>query len=317
MAQHLKEVIVSDIVHETPTIITIHLSMPDGTPIGHYTPGAHIDVEGPTAITRQYSLCGRPDGDDAYMLAVKREENSRGGSAALHTLQVGDRLKISEPRNLLSIAEDASHHVLIAGGIGITPMHSMARYLDVREGNFDLHYFASSEEDAAFLPILQEKCPTKLHAHLGITRQEQTQILTEVRESAPAGSHVYVCGPEGFMDKVIEIMSARFDEAEIHLENFHAAEIDESENTAFLVELDGEEYEVPADRSVVDVLNEHGAEIDTSCEEGICGTCIMSVLEGEPEHRDNVLTAAEKNANETMAVCVSRSRTPRLVLDYF
>lgn len=313
----LKEVVVSDIVHETPTIVTIYLTMPDGTPIGHYTPGAHIDVVGPTSLTRQYSLCGRPDGDDAYMVAIKREDNSRGGSEALHSLKVGDRLKISEPRNLISIDDSATHHVLIAGGIGITPMHSIARYLDVREGNYDLHYFASSEEDAAFLPILQEKCPEKLHAHLGITRGEQTEILEGVRRDAPEGSHIYLCGPQGFMDKVTEIMSERFDAAEIHFENFHASEIDDSDNTAFVVELDGEEYEVPADRSVVDVLNENGADIDTSCEEGICGTCIMSVLEGTPEHRDNVLTQAEKDANETMAVCVSRSKDPKLVLDYF
>lgn len=313
----MKEVIVSDIVHETPTIVSIYLSLPDGTPIGHYTPGAHIDVEGPTAITRQYSLCGRPDGDDAYMLAVKREDSSRGGSEALHTLQVGDRLKISEPRNLISIAEDATHHILIAGGIGITPMHSMARYMDVRDISFELHYFASSEEEAAFLPILREKVPDKLHAHLGISREQQSNVLEELVRNAPEGSHVYLCGPQGFMEKVTDIVSTRFAEEEIHFENFHAAEIDESDNTAFVVELEGEEYDVPADRSIVDVLNENGAGIDTSCEEGICGTCIMSVLAGTPDHRDNVLTKAEREANETMAVCVSRTRDPKLVLDYY
>ena len=313
----MKEVIVSDIVHETPTIVSIYLSLPDGTPIGHYTPGAHIDVEGPTAITRQYSLCGRPDGDDAYMLAVKREDSSRGGSEALHTLQVGDRLKISEPRNLINIAEDATHHILIAGGIGITPMHSMARYMDVRDISFELHYFASSEEEAAFLPILREKVPDKLHAHLGISREQQSNVLEELVRNAPEGSHAYLCGPQGFMEKVTDIVSTRFAEEEIHFENFHAAEIDESDNTAFVVELEGEEYDVPADRSIVDVLNKNGAGIDTSCEEGICGTCIMSVLAGTPDHRDNVLTKAEREANETMAVCVSRTRDPKLVLDYY
>lgn len=313
----MKEVIVSDIVHETPTIVSIYLTLPDGTPIGHYTPGAHIDVEGPTAITRQYSLCGRPDGDDAYMLAVKREEVSRGGSEALHTLQVGDRLKISEPRNLINIAADATHHILIAGGIGITPMHSMTRYMDVRDISFELHYFASSEEEAAFLPILREKVPGKLHAHLGISREQQSEVLDELVRNAPDGSHVYLCGPEGFMEKVTGIVSTRFSEEEIHFENFHAAELDDSDNTAFVVELEGEEYDVPAERSIVDVLNENGAGIDTSCEEGICGTCIMTVLAGTPDHRDNVLTKAEREANETMAVCVSRTRDPKLVLDYY
>lgn len=314
----LKEVIVSDIVHETPSIISIYLSMPDGTPIGHYTPGAHIDVEGPTAITRQYSLCGRPDGDDAYVVAVKREPDSRGGSAALHELKVGDTLKISESRNLITIATEAEHHVLIAAGIGITPMLSIARYLDVRDGSFELHYFASSEEQAAFLPVLMEKCPEKLHAHMGVTRDEQNKIIEDMARSAEPGSHVYVCGPQGFMEKVVALCSSRFRPEEIHLENFHAAELgDDVENTPFVVELDGESYDVPADRSIVDVLNENGAEIDTSCREGICGTCIMEVLEGIPEHRDNVLTAAEKEANETIATCISRARSPKIVLDYY
>lgn len=313
----MKEVIVTDLVYETPTIISIHLAKLDGTPIGHYVPGAHIDVEGPTAVTRQYSLCGRPDGDDAYVVAVKREPASRGGSEALHQLSVGDHLKISEPRNLIGIADQASHHILIAGGIGITPMHSMARYMDVRDISFELHYFASSEEEAAFLPLLREKCPEKLHAHLGISREKQSEVLKDLVRNAPEGSHAYLCGPDGFMNKVTEILSERFSKDEIHFENFHAAEIDDSQNSSFSVELDGEEYEIPADRSIVDVLNENGAGIDTSCEEGICGTCIMSVLEGTPEHRDNVLTPSEREANETMAICVSRTKEPKLVLDYF
>jgi ferredoxin-NADP reductase len=315
----LKEVVVTDLVHETPSILSIHLALPDGTPVGHYTPGAHIDVEGPTAITRQYSLCGRPDGDDAYVVAVKRETDSRGGSAALHTLKVGDRLKVSEPRNLLSMDDSALHHVLIAAGIGITPMLSLARYMDVRDISFELHYFASAAEDAAFLPILMEKCPEKLHAHLGITRDEQTAVMEGIVASAPEGSHAYLCGPGGFMDKTRELLSPRFADREIHFENFQAdsSGIDTSDDESFTVELEGEEYEIPADRSIVDVLNENGAEIDTSCKEGICGTCIMEVLEGIPEHRDNVLTADEREANETMAVCISRAKTPRLSLDYF
>lgn len=313
----LKEVVVADIVRETPSIISIYLSQADGTPIGHYQPGAHIDVEGPTSITRQYSLCGRPDGDDAYVFAVKREENSRGGSVALHELKVGDRLKISEPRNLLSPVEGAKHHILVAGGIGITPMLSLARWMDVRDISFELHYFASSEEEAAFLPLLKERCPDKLHSHMGVSRELHPAILQKVVDGAPDGTHTYVCGPAGFMDRVREIASTRFADNTIHFENFTPAEIDESTNVGFTVELDGEEYDVPADRSIVDVLNDNGAGIDTSCEEGICGTCIMEVLEGTPEHRDNVLTQSEKDANETMAVCVSRSKTPKLVLDYF
>lgn len=314
----LIDVVVSDIVQETPTIKSFYLSLPDGTPIGHYSPGAHIDVAGPNSQIRQYSLCGRPDGDDAYVLAVKREENSRGGSEALHELKVGDKLKISAPRNLLTLAEGAEHHVLIAGGIGITPMLSLARYMDVRDISFELHYYARNEEEAAFLPLLTEKVPNKLHAHLGVSREEQKRLLHEVVDSTPNNSHLYVCGPSPFMERVQDIALTKLPEDAIHFENFNPAEQPgEQENTEFDVELEGETYHVPADRSIVAVLNEAGCDIDTSCQEGICGTCIMEVVEGTPEHRDNVLTKSEREEGETMAVCVSRTRDSKIVLDYF
>lgn len=314
----LIEVVVADIVQETPTIKTLHLRLPDGTPVGHYVPGAHIDVVGPTSITRQYSLCGRPDGENAFMLAVKREEGGRGGSQALHDLQVGDRLKISKPRNLITIAPDAEHHILVAGGIGITPMLSLARYMDVRDISFELHYFARTEEDAAFLPELTERIPDKLHAHLGINREEQWESLQGLVDDVPDKTHLYTCGPAPFMDRVQEVAVSKIPEDRIHYENFNPAEIDEDQvNTAFDVELEDETYRIPADRSIVEVLNEAGCDIDTSCEEGICGTCIMEVIEGAPEHRDNVLTKSEREAGETMAVCVSRTRDAKLTLDYF
>ncbi|ALG84976.1 PDR/VanB family oxidoreductase [Gordonia phthalatica] len=314
----LIDVVVSRIVEETPTVKTFYLTEPDGTPIGSYSPGAHIDVVGPTAITRQYSLCSRPDGQESFAVAVKREEASRGGSAALHDLKVGDALQISEPRNLLAIDQDATHHVLIAAGIGITPMLSMARYMDVNDIPFDLHYFARTEEDAAFLPLLRDRCPEKLHANLGVSRDRQADLLDEAFTAMPAGAHVYVCGPQGFMDKVVELAEKHVPADAVHFEAFHATDQpDAAENTAFEVELEGETYEVPADKSIAEVLVENGADIDTSCEEGICGTCIMQVICGTPEHRDNVLTKSEKESGELITVCVSRTRDPKLVLDYY
>ena len=314
----LIDVVVTDIVQETPTVKSFQLSRTDGTPLGNYLPGAHIDVVGPTSVTRQYSLCSRPEAGDNFVVAVKREENSRGGSSALHDLKVGDALKISEPRNLLQIAPDAAHHVLVAAGIGITPMLSMARYLDVHEIAFELHYFARTEEDAAFLPLLRDRCPEKLHAHVGVNRDQQDALMDGALTAAPADTHVYVCGPDGFMTKVRAVAGRHVPEDRVHYENFHAAEqTDASENSAFDVELEGQTYHVPADRTIVDVLEENGCDVDTSCQEGICGTCIMQVLGGEPDHRDNVLTAAERTSGEVMAVCVSRCKGPRLVLDYY
>ena len=314
----LIEVVVTEIVQETPTIKSFQLSRTDGTPLGRYLPGAHIDVVGPTAVTRQYSLCSRPEAGDNFVVAVKREESSRGGSAALHDLQVGDTLKISPPRNLLEIAADGAHHILIAAGIGITPMLSMARYMDVHDVSFELHYFARTERDAAFLPLLRERCPQKLHAHLGVGRDEQEALVDAALRNAAEATHVYVCGPDGFMTKMVALAGHYIPADHVHHENFHAAtQPDAGENTAFDVELDGQTYHVPADRSIVEVLEENGCDVDTSCQEGICGTCIMQVLSGAPEHRDNVLTAAEKDSGEVMEVCVSRTWDQRLVLDYY
>lgn len=312
------DVRVSDIYNESPTIKSFRLVRADGTPIGNYTPGAHIDVEGPTSLTRQYSLCGTPEAEDSFVFAVKRAEDSRGGSAALHDLEVGDTLRISAPRNLVSIAQGADHHVLVAAGIGITPMLSLARYMDVHDISFDLYYFARSREQAAFLPVLEEKCPEKLHAYLGMKRDEQSVHIAEVMGNLSPGAHVYVCGPQGFIDKVVGEAEKHLPSEAVHVENFHpTAEVDEANNSAFDVELEDEVYHVPAERSIASVLQENDCDIDTSCEEGICGTCIMEVVEGEPEHRDNVLSKSERESDEVMTVCVSRTRNDKLVLDYY
>ncbi|MGJ3509878.1 PDR/VanB family oxidoreductase [Enemella sp. A6] len=314
----LIEVRVAEIVDETPTVKSFRFERTDGRPLGAYRAGAHVDVVGPTAITRQYSLCSTPDDPNSYIVAIKREETGRGGSAALHELQVGDILKISEPRNLMAVAPDAEHHVLLAAGIGITPMLSMARWMDVHGYSFELHYFARSSEEAAFLPLLQERCPEKLHAHLGFARTEHEGLVRAALAEVPEGSHVYVCGPDGFMEMVEQVSAERFSSDRFHRENFTPTEQPGAEdNSAFEVELDGETYQIPPESSIVEVLNEAGVGIDTSCQEGICGTCIMTVLSGEVEHRDNVLTTDERESGELITTCVSRSRDPKLVLDWY
>lgn len=312
------DVRVAEIIAETPTVKSIRLERVDGLPLGVYQAGAHVDVVGPTAITRQYSLCSTPDDGASYTVAVKREEGGRGGSEAMHALQVGDRLQISAPRNLMAMEPSASHHVLVAAGIGITPMLSLARWMHVHGVPFDLHYFARSAEEAAFLPLLQERCPENLHSHLGLGAANHGDVLRTEFARIPEGSHIYMCGPAGFMDLVREIGAEFVAPEAIHEEAFHAAEQpDASHNSAFEVEFEDEVYQVSADQAIVEVLQANGVEVDTSCEEGICGTCIMTVLEGEPDHRDNVLTASEKEAGDQMAVCVSRAKSDRLVLDYF
>ncbi|WP_213571062.1 PDR/VanB family oxidoreductase [Rhodococcus sp. USK13] len=312
------DVVVSTIVQETSTVRTLYFTRPDGSSVGPYEPGAHVDVVGPTAVTRQYSLCSRPDGRESFAVAVKLTESSRGGSSAMHDLAVGDRVRISNPRNLLRVDEGAAHHVLIAAGIGITPMLSMARHLDVQGISWELHYFARSEEEAAFLPLLRERAPSRVHEHLGVSRADQVGRLTAAFDAAPEGSHVYLCGPTGFMDKIRRHAENYVPADAIHIENFQASETDTSGDSEFDVELDGKVFQVPAGRSIVDVLDEAGVEVDTSCQEGICGTCIMQVLAGTPDHRDNVLSKAERESGTVMAVCVSRSADGgKIVLEHY
>lgn len=314
----LIDVRVAEIIAESATVKSFRLVRADGEPLGVYQAGAHVDVVGPTAITRQYSLCSKPEDPDSYVFAVKREDNSRGGSQALHSLQVGDVIQISEPRNLLKIAEGASHHVLIAAGIGITPMLSMARYLDLHGHDFDLHYFARSTEEAVFLGLLEEKCPQKLHTHLGIPLDAHEGLFREALSDLPDDSHLYMCGPAPFMDLVTDVALEVLPEEHVHKENFSPAQVESTgQDTAFDVELEGETYHIPADRTIVAVLHDAGVEIDTSCQEGICGTCIMEVDEGEVDHRDSVLTKGEKESGELITVCVSRCKSPLLRLDYY
>ena len=166
--------------------------------------------------------------------------------------------------------------------------------------------------------MLQEKCPQKLHPHLGTPLEEHDALLREALADLLEDTHLYMCGPEPFMDMVTQVALEYVDEERIHKENFRPAEQEDTgEETAFDVELEGETFHVPADRTIVDVLREGGADIDTSCQEGICGTCIMEVLEGDIDHRDSVLTKSEKESGELITVCVSRCTSPLLKLDYY
>lgn len=318
----LFKVTVAEIIEETPAIKSLRLTRADGQPFDPYAPGAHIDVTGPTAVTRQYSLCSSPAELDSYTVAVKKETASRGGSLALHEhLHVGDQLEISAPRNLLQVAPDADRHLLFGAGIGITPMLSIAYHLHRTHQAFELHYFARSRDEAAFVELLENRCGFTEHVrfHFGVPRQEQEPVLQQALAGATGSTHAYACGPEGFMDKVVACAHRRIPEDNVHIEHFQAGEVDDSQNTAFEVEIDdtGEVFQVPADKSIVEVLRDNDVEIDTSCQEGICGTCIMGVLEGIPDHRDNCLTAGEKKANDQMAVCVSRTKSARLKLEFF
>ncbi|MFJ7213707.1 PDR/VanB family oxidoreductase [Amycolatopsis sp. NPDC098790] len=311
---------VAEVTDETPAVRALRLVRDDGAPFAPYQAGAHIDVTGPTGVVRQYSLCGPPAESGSLLIAVKRETESRGGSEALHTLTEGDKLEIGEPRNLLSLAPDAERHILVAGGIGITPLLSMAYQLHQDEAAFELHYFARSRAEAAFIDLLEQRCGfgDRVHVHLGVPRADQPAVLAEVAAGLSPASHVYTCGPDGFMDQVTGAFAPVVGTDHVHIEHFTAAEIDTSADRPFTVELDtGETYQIPADRSILSVLTDNGIDVFKSCEEGICGSCVSGVLEGKPDHRDQCLSASDKAAGAQMALCVSRALTDKLVIELY
>ncbi|MGI5127825.1 PDR/VanB family oxidoreductase [Pseudonocardia sp. CA-107938] len=311
---------VSEVVEEAAGIRSLRLVTPDGSPLGPYEAGAHVDVVGPTGVLRQYSLCSPPDDAASLLIAVKKEAGSRGGSAALHEVQVGDTLRIGPPRNLLTVAADADRHLLVAGGIGVTPLLSMAYELHRRGADFALHYFARSRAEAAFADLLEHRADfrDRVHLHYGVPRADQPALLRTHAAGLGPASRVYTCGPDGFMDQVVATLAPVVGADNVHVEHFVAAQVDTSADQPFVVELDtGEEFDVPADRSILSVLEENGIEVFTSCQEGVCGSCVSGVLDGVPDHRDSCLSAADRAAGNQMALCVSRARSPRLVIELY
>lgn len=314
----MMKVKIERIVDEALDIRSFRLVRSDGQPLDTYEPGAHVDLTGPTGVTRQYSLCSPPQDRRAYLVAVKKEAQSRGGSAALHEVQEGTELEMGAPRNLFRLDPDAGEHVLCAAGIGVTPLLSMAYRLAETGQPWRLHYFARSPQYAAFSALLAETFAGHVQFHYGVEPGDMDAVLSDCLARAGSAAHVYTCGPAPFMNKVVEVASrSRGDEA-IHLEHFQAdPEANAGPSGGFEVELasSGVVLQVPANTALVDVLQAHGCDIDTECREGICGTCIVDVLDGVPEHRDNCLSTREKAANKQICACVSRAVSARLVLD--
>ncbi|MEU7815308.1 PDR/VanB family oxidoreductase [Pseudonocardia sp. NPDC049154] len=314
MPEPLRKVRVDRIVDEAEGVRSFRLVGLDGDRLPPATPGSHVDVQTPGGPIRQYSLC---DPDD-HVIAVKLEAGSRGGSAAMHRVEEGDVLEIGAPRNAFGLVEEARRHVLVAGGIGITPVLAMARHLARRGAGFELHYFARSEAHMAFREVITEG-PWRgaAYPHVGLDPDGTCAVLRAVLREPTAGVHVYTCGPGPLMDAVRAVaQGAGWAAEQLHEERFSAAPV-EVGASGFRVELarSGIAVEVGAAESVLDALGRAGIEIDYSCEQGICGTCVTPVLAGDVDHRDDYLTDEEKAEGDRMCVCVSRCRGERLQLD--
>jgi Flavodoxin reductases (ferredoxin-NADPH reductases) family 1 len=291
-----------------------------GSALPSFSAGSHIDVHLPGGLVRQYSLCNDPTTADHYGIAVLRDAKGRGGSRAIHDLVAqGDELTISAARNNFPLAHGAPHHLLLAGGIGITPILCMAERLHTVREAFNLHYCARSRHRAAFLPrIAGSPFSDKVHLHFDDGEAAQRFDLSAALANAPAGSHLYVCGPQGFINAVLdEARRQNWSPDRLHHEFFGAVVSHSDADRSFLVRVasTGETIPVPVGCTVVEALANHGVEVATSCEQGVCGTCLTRVLDGKPDHRDTYLTENEKAAGDQFLPCCSRSHSPMLELD--
>jgi vanillate O-demethylase ferredoxin subunit len=304
---------------EALDIASFELVKPDGSALPAFSAGSHIDVQVPGGLTRQYSLCNDMAEQHRYRIAVLRDPGSRGGSAGMHdAVKEGDTLQISAPRNHFPLAH-AHRTLLFAGGIGVTPLLCMAQRLATAGGEFALHYCTRSAERTAFRDeIAASSYADRVHFHFDDGEAAQKLDLDAVLRQPASGTHIYVCGPTGFIDWVIKAAARLgWGKDQVHLEYFGAAKQDTTGDRAFQVKLasSGATYEVPADKTVVQALQAHGVEILTSCEQGVCGTCLTRVLQGECDHRDLYLTDQEKAKHDQFTPCCSRAKGSLLVLD--
>jgi len=304
---------------EAEDIVSLELASTDGKTLPSFSAGAHIDVNVPGGLTRQYSLLNDSGEQHRYVIGVLRDPESRGGSTAIHDkVNVGDVLQISEPKNHFPLVK-SQRSVLFAGGIGVTPILCMARRLSAANADFQMHYCARTPERMAFKGDIESSAfAVRVQFHFDNGDDAQKLKLEEVLAEPQSGTHIYICGPTGFIDYVVNTAKAQgWPTEQVHLEYFGGVEVDTSDDESFEVKIasTGQTFTVPADKSITQVLDENDVFIPVSCEEGVCGTCLVRVLEGEPEHRDLYLTDSEHAANDQMTPCCSRSKSSVLVLD--
>jgi len=304
-------------------IVEFKLGSDDNGPLEPVNAGAHITVATPSGAMRRYSIVnpsspsdhsGHSDPDiDHYVIAVKKDAASRGGSVSMHeALQEGDSIDVEPPQNDFPLSE-APEYLLIAGGIGVTPIYSMARQLSTQNKPFLLIYCVRSANEAAYLDELRDLCGEQLLLHEDGGDAERVFDFWDLFET-PGKAHVFCCGPQGLMEE-IRAISGHWPEKSIHFEDFKPIEVVRQDDSAFDVVLAKQNLtlEVPADRTILETLRDAGITVPSSCESGTCGTCKCNLLEGTADHRDSVLMDDEKS--DHIMICVSRAREGSLVLD--
>ncbi len=309
---------------EAEEIVGLELARDDGGELPAFTAGAHIDVHVRPGLVRQYSLYNDPVERHRYLIAVARDPASRGGSVAIHDeLREGDLLSVSAPRNLFPLVR-ARRVLLFGGGIGVTPLLCMAQQLAREHADFEFHYSTRTPERTAFRAMITDSAFASRvhfhHSHVNLAPGATPDFLDPygLLPDADDSTHVYVCGPSAFNDAILAAAAdIGWQPDNLHCEHFGAAPTDTSGDAAFDVEIasTGETINVPAGRSIADLLVQHGFEVQVSCGQGVCGSCATGLLEGEPEHRDRFLNPEARLRNDEVMVCCARAKSGRLLLD--
>lgn len=298
-------------------VVVIDLLLKNGGNLPTFEAGAHVDVHLPSGHTRQYSLCGDPANAAIYRLGVLKDPQSRGGSVGVHNaLHEGVAVNISYPRNHFPLDLTANRSILIGGGIGVTPLLAMAYVLKAQGKTFELHYCGRSRSRSAFLDELERSdFADVVFTHFDDEPESKLNLET-VLGQAQEGIHIYTCGPSGFMDWVINIaLTVGYPDTQIHREYFQADVDNSGASFEVVAARSGKTVTVAEGQTILQALAGVGIDIEISCEQGVCGTCLCDVIDGEPDHRDVYFTEDEKAANDAILVCCSRSKSPKLVLD--
>ncbi|MDM0066832.1 PDR/VanB family oxidoreductase [Variovorax sp. J31P207] len=308
---------------EAVGVVAFDLVDPDGAPLPPFEAGAHLLVETAPGIVRAYSVCNSPTETERYTIAVLREPDSRGGSSALHErVKPGNLLRTSAPRNEFPLQIRAKRSLLLAGGIGITPLLAMAERLCETDGDFVLHYCTREAARTAFSSRLAEsRFAGRVHIHHDDGNAAQRFEAAQVLASPSEHTHIYVCGPGGFIEHVLSTAKALgWAPEQLHREFFAppVKAVDAAEKDAafdLILSSSGQRVHVPAGCSAASALQAAGVPLVVSCEQGVCGTCVTTVLEGEPEHRDCYLTDDDRRRNDCFTPCCSRARSSELRID--
>jgi vanillate O-demethylase ferredoxin subunit len=315
------ELQVTRIHNETPSIKAFELASLDGSELPSFTAGAHINIEvdlpGGSRDRRSYSLASDPADRSRYEIAVLYLPEGKGGSTYMHSqVTEGQVLSCSQPVNEFAISESADEHILIAGGVGITPILAMTHVLRSTGANFQLHYAARTEDHMAYRELTRRLANNGFHAYFSQSQNPNPMDLTNLLGEPRSGRHVYVCGPGRLMQAVIDTaQKLGWSNDQVHRESFGARS--EVSDRAIEVELSlsGMIVLVEPGTTILDALIDAGAFVAYECKRGECGTCQSRVLEGEPIHRDVSLTDRQRNEDKLMCTCVSWARTERLVLE--